>query len=155
MLTGKKQIWVSCYSKHKISKKVNPNYFVLALTKKTCIDCLVYLGCVLGLVSYVLGYPVEVDDDEYPDSNSDSNSFLDSDISLDCMTDSNSKVPNTTCIFPFTFKEVVYKGCIADQDQKTKRWCSTKTNKHGTHVIGEWGYCSADSARCPVELEKG
>ena len=69
-----------------------------------------------------------------------------------CVTESDSKVPNAPCIFPFKHKGVVYEGCPVDSSDKTRRWCSTKIDKNGKHVNGNYGFCSKN---CPIELVKG
>ena len=69
-----------------------------------------------------------------------------------CVTESDSKVPNAPCVFPFKHKGVVYEGCPVDSSDKTRRWCSTKIDENGKHVNGNHGFCSKS---CPVELVKG
>ena len=69
-----------------------------------------------------------------------------------CITESDSKVANAPCVFPFKHKGVVYEGCPVDRKDKTRRWCSTKIDKDGKHVNGNYGFCSKN---CPIELVKG
>ena len=74
--------------------------------------------------------------------------------SKECVTAPDSKVPNTSCVFPFTHNGVLYAGCPTDPTDKTKRWCSTKTDENGIHVdgIGNFGFCSGN---CPVHVGLG
>ena len=69
-----------------------------------------------------------------------------------CITTSDSRVPDTPCVFPFEHQGVVYEGCTVDPEDETKRWCSTKTNQKGKHVKGTDGFCSKT---CPWEFVKG
>jgi len=47
------------------------------------------------------------------------------------------------CVFPFTFKERVYRGCILVDADDGIPWCSTLTDSSGQHVGGQgkWGHC--------------
>ena len=58
------------------------------------------------------------------------------------MTTKDSDDPEKECVFPFTHDNITYLGCPFDSIDETKRWCSTKTDENGVHVIGNWGYCS-------------
>jgi len=42
-------------------------------------------------------------------------------------------------------------GCPLDPVDKSKRWCSTKTDENGVHIGGggSWGYCTEE---CPPEI---
>jgi len=44
------------------------------------------------------------------------------------------------CVFPFTYKGVVYDKCT--KADHSKPWCSTKTNIEGHYISGHWGDCS-------------
>ena len=49
------------------------------------------------------------------------------------------------CIFPYTAVDKTCAGptcCNFDDDSKGP-WCSTKVDKNGVHITGEYGYCSA------------
>jgi hypothetical protein len=50
------------------------------------------------------------------------------------------------CVFPFTYKDIVYHGCTNASDPGGKIWCSTNVDESGNHVGGrsEWGYCDPD-----------
>jgi len=52
------------------------------------------------------------------------------------------------CIFPFTYFGVTYNGCVEDSSNPGLRWCSTKVDSDGNHVLrqNEFGYCAAN---CP------
>ena len=53
--------------------------------------------------------------------------------------------PNTfaKCVFPFTYERITHWGCPVDPDDSSKRWCSTRTDRKGNHIIGqnEYGHC--------------
>jgi len=61
-----------------------------------------------------------------------------------CLTSVHSKDPEKECIFPFNHDNLTYYGCPIDPEDKTKRWCSTKTDENGVHISGDgaWGYCT-------------
>ena len=69
--------------------------------------------------------------------------------SPECVTASDSKVPDTPCVFSFTHEGVLYEVCLTDPVNKTRRWCSTKTDENGIHVMENCGFCSGN---CPVQL---
>jgi len=90
-------------------------------------------GIIIGLsVCLVAGIPspLEIDYEEGEDA---------------CLTSKDSKAPETECIFPFTYNNFTYTGCPTDPVDQTKRWCSTKTDKNGVHIVGNstWGYCTS------------
>ena len=73
-----------------------------------------------------------------------------------CKTTSDSKTPNTLCVFPFRYKGTVYNECT--DVEEGFYWCSTKVEdisdnyayastytKH-MHVGGNWGKCEPE---CP------
>ena len=72
--------------------------------------------------------------------------------SSECVTARDSKLPNAPCVFPFTHEGVLYEGCATDPTDKTRRWCSTKTDENGIHVKGNYGFCSGN---CPVQVGLG
>ena len=53
-----------------------------------------------------------------------------------CLTTSDSDDPEKECVFPFNHNNFTYNGCPIDQEDESKRWCSTKTDKNGDHIIG-------------------
>ena len=57
--------------------------------------------------------------------------------------------PKRECIFPFTFNGKQYYGCPIDPVDPSKRWCSTKVDSQGNHMIGldEYGHCNSN---CPI-----
>ena len=55
--------------------------------------------------------------------------------SPECVTASDSKVPDTPCVFPFTHEGVLYEGCPTDPVNKTRRWCLTKTDENGRYQM--------------------
>ena len=62
-----------------------------------------------------------------------------------CLTSKDSRAPEAECIFPFTYNNFTYTGCPTDPVDQTKRWCSTKTDINGVHIVGNstWGYCTS------------
>jgi len=48
------------------------------------------------------------------------------------------------CIFPFTFRNVTYRGCARD---KHGDWCATKVSKTGHYVNKNRGLCNPS---CPL-----
>ena len=52
------------------------------------------------------------------------------------------------CIFFSLF--LVFPGCPIDADHKSKRWCSTKVDYNGNHVVkqNQYGHCSSS---CPID----
>ena len=71
-----------------------------------------------------------------------------------CLTSDDSVNPEAECIFPFKYNNYTYHGCPLDPEDKTKRWCSTKTDENGEHIDGEdaWGYCTSG---CTPEIFSG
>lgn len=57
---------------------------------------------------------------------------------------------NRKCLFPFIFREKIYRGCTNDYDPNGRLWCSTLVDENGNHISGqgEWGYCSNN---CPID----
>ena len=49
----------------------------------------------------------------------------------------------------FSKIDFLFIGCPLDSDDKTKRWCSTKVDSNGNHVVkqNEYGHCSKN---CPI-----
>merc|ERR1711970_32813 len=60
------------------------------------------------------------------------------------------KTPGERCKFPFKFRGHWYNDCTMVGADDAKLWCSTKTDKLGTHVTGNWGHCG----RCDQAAEK-
>jgi len=56
------------------------------------------------------------------------------------------------CVFPFTYKEKVYRGCILVDADDGKPWCSTLTDNNGQHIGGQgkWGHCPSS---CNKDLD--
>merc|ERR1719186_2584170 len=53
-----------------------------------------------------------------------------------------------SCVFPFTFLGKTYTECAYEASQGDNyRWCSTKVDANGNHVIGgrHWGECNPDT----------
>ena len=50
----------------------------------------------------------------------------------------------------YNFLSKFFLGCPLDPDDKTKRWCSTKVDSNGNHVLkqNEYGHCSKN---CPIQ----
>lgn len=63
-----------------------------------------------------------------------------------CPTTDGGKKAGSKCVFPFTFKRVIYNKCTIVDDPKDEMWCSTKTDSSGKHISGTWAHCSAS---CP------
>ena len=51
---------------------------------------------------------------------------------------------NVSCVFPFFYENETHHGCTKDKDVF---WCSTKTDKYGFHIDGNWGICGP---KCPL-----
>jgi len=98
--------------------------------------CLI-IGLSAGLA---MGNPTPQEDDYYDDENE-----------TVCETTEDSKDPGKVCVLPFTHDDITHFGCPLDPVDKSKRWCSTKTDENGTHIGGEgaWGYCTEE---CPPEI---
>lgn len=62
------------------------------------------------------------------------------------LVNSFSKVSFYASFSPF----LVFPGCPIDADHKSKRWCSTKVDYNGNHVVkqNQYGHCSSS---CPVD----
>ena len=77
-------------------------------------------------------------------------STTDAAIKPACLTvESNTDIPpNTKCIFPFTYNNVIYKQCTWDSSHLTnnKPWCSGETDSKGKHVTGKrkWANCATE-----------
>ena len=71
-----------------------------------------------------------------------------------CLTSSDSADPEKDCVFPFTLDNVTYVGCPLHPEEKTRRWCSTKTDENGVHIKNEgvWGYCTSG---CKPQISSG
>jgi len=65
-----------------------------------------------------------------------------------CRTNGGSDA-GVQCVFPFTYKEVTYNGCILVDADDGKPWCSTLTDNTGQHVGGQgkWGHCPSSCPR--------
>ena len=64
-------------------------------------------------------------------------------------TESGSAKKNVDCHFPFILEDKKYDTCTTDQDPDDRFWCSTKVDRSGKHVNGNWGYCSEEClSRC-------
>ena len=61
---------------------------------------------------------------------------------LVCSTESGP-TPGIPCIFPFELDGVAYHTCKLDEKDGS-RWCSTKIDKNGQHLPGNWGNCGSD-----------
>ena len=100
---------------------------------------------ILGLsICLVAGIP-KPEDEEYEDE------YEEEDV---CLTSADSEDPGKECIFPFTFNNFTYHGCPTDPVDKSKRWCSTKTDENGNHITGDanWGHCTPG---CKPEIFPG
>jgi len=100
------------------------------------------LCLIIGLsASLAMGNPMPTEDDDYYDNENETV----------CLTTQDSKDPEKVCVLPFTHDDITHFGCPLDPDDKSKRWCSTKTDENGTHIGGEgaWGYCTEE---CPPEI---
>ena len=66
---------------------------------------------------------------------------------LDCVTVSG-KTPNLPCIFPFKYENSIRETCTVtiENGVVVKPWCSTKVDKNGYHIEGNWGDCASN---CP------
>ena len=65
---------------------------------------------------------------------------------LECSIITNE---NTTCKFPFTYRDEEYYSCINENEDKP--WCAVETNAHGKFIKTKhkWGYCRAE---CPGDF---
>jgi len=61
------------------------------------------------------------------------------------------------CVFPFTYKERTYRGCILVDADDGIPWCSTLTDNTGQHVGGQgkWGHCPASCNKDTVGTSAG
>ena len=59
-----------------------------------------------------------------------------------------------SCVFPFTYKDRVYRGCILVDADDGIPWCSTLTDNNGQHVGGQgkWGHCPASCNKDTGEI---
>lgn len=62
------------------------------------------------------------------------------------------------CVFPFKYKNKIYKSCTSDFSIGGKKWCSTRVDKNNNHIenLREWGYCNKkcqnnDKANCKAK----
>ena len=62
--------------------------------------------------------------------------------------ESGSAKKDVACHFPFTTGDKTYDACTTDLDPDKRFWCSTKVDRSGKHVNGNWGYCSQDCLLC-------
>ena len=73
---------------------------------------------------------------------------------LVCSTESGP-TPGLPCIFPFKLDGVAYHTCKLDEKDGS-RWCSTKIDKNGQHLPGNWGNCGSDcgeqSIHCSIDV---
>ena len=62
--------------------------------------------------------------------------------------------PNKDCVFPFRFNGIKYNSCTMSKADLTenKPWCSTKVDRNGKHVKGNWGSCETN---CPSTRNEG
>ena len=62
------------------------------------------------------------------------------------LTNSQGPQKFQPCIFPFTFRKIVFNECTKNSDPEGFFWCSTKVDENGKHVDGKnkWGYCDID-----------
>ena len=58
--------------------------------------------------------------------------------------EAGSAKKDVACHFPFTTGDKTYDACTTDLDPDKRFWCSTKVDRSGKHVSGNWGYCSED-----------
>ncbi|XP_059099182.1 phenoloxidase-activating enzyme 1-like [Tigriopus californicus] len=58
-----------------------------------------------------------------------------------CTTKSGPR-PHQICVFPFIFNGKSYDKCTTFSDPNNESWCSTLVDSTGTHITGNWGYCS-------------
>jgi len=64
--------------------------------------------------------------------------------SLVCRTISGDQ-PNANCVFPFSYRDTVYRECITNRDPRP--WCATRVDFNGNYVRGQWGYCDPNCGR--------
>jgi len=85
--------------------------------------------------------PLEIDDDDYEEGE---------DV---CLTSADGEEPEKECVFPFTYNNFTFNGCPTVHEDKTKRWCSVKTDENGVHITGDktWGYCTSG---CRPEISR-
>ncbi|CAL4119878.1 unnamed protein product, partial [Meganyctiphanes norvegica] len=50
------------------------------------------------------------------------------------------------CKIPFTYQGVTYRSCTNKNDPAGRRWCSTRTDRNGQHVLGgrHWKHCDEE-----------
>ena len=51
-------------------------------------------------------------------------------------------VKNAPCKFPFTIGTQTFDTCTSESDPEGRLWCSTRVDRFGRHLEGNWGYCS-------------
>ncbi len=60
------------------------------------------------------------------------------------MTDRKGPQKLKKCVYPFIFKTKTYTTCTDASREDGTYWCSTKVDKDGAYIDGEWGFCDAD-----------
>ena len=61
---------------------------------------------------------------------------------------------NVACHFPLLVDKT-FDACTNDSDPDGRLWCSTKVDRSGKHINGNWGYCSEDCfSSAPEKAEK-
>jgi hypothetical protein len=56
------------------------------------------------------------------------------------------------CAIPFRYEGQTYYTCILKGAPDGKPWCSTKVDRNGVHIHGEWGHCECRTRYDLVEL---
>jgi len=76
----------------------------------------------------------------------------------DCVASSGSAA-GSSCVFPFIYKGMVYKGCAPLHNSEGRSldfWCSTKTDINGIHITGPFEdpgkYVGLCDASCPRDI---
>jgi len=60
------------------------------------------------------------------------------------MTDRKGPRKLKKCVYPFKFNSTTYTTCTDASREEGTFWCSTKVDKDGVYIEGEWGFCDAD-----------
>ena len=68
---------------------------------------------------------------------------------LECVTESGP-ASGRTCVLPFMFAGVKHEKCVPEKNDPSLTWCSTKVDVTGTHMKGNWGYCSCRTVLEPT-----
>ena len=63
-------------------------------------------------------------------------------------------VKNAPCKFPFTIGTQTFDTCTSESDPEGRLWCSTRVDRFGRHLEGNWGYCSDGCAGALRKLKK-